>query len=171
MLPHKCDRRERDRRDSGRRVVCRRLGLAADSYNFGPPPVRLLVQLELEYTDGTRDSVVSDESWKATQSPILASEIYDGESYDARLEQNGWDQPSFSDGRWGAVVAAARPEAPLVAQDFQPIRRMRRSSPRRLPIQSRACTFLISARTWSVGRDCMSPARQEPKSKSGLGKS
>ena len=57
--------------------------------------------------DGTRDSVLSDESWKATQSPILASEIYNGENYDARLEQKGWDQPSFSDARWGAVVAAA----------------------------------------------------------------
>ena len=39
-------------------------------YNFGPPPVRLLVQLEVEYSDGTRDSVLSDETWKATQSPI-----------------------------------------------------------------------------------------------------
>jgi alpha-L-rhamnosidase len=98
------------------------LGWLQTRYNFGPPPVRLLVQLEVEYTDGTHDSVVSDESWKATQSPILASEIYNGENYDARLEQNGWDQPSFSDARWSAVVAAAEPPAPLVAQDFQPIR-------------------------------------------------
>jgi alpha-L-rhamnosidase len=98
------------------------LGWLQTRYNFGPPPVRLLVQLEVEYTDGTRESVVSDESWKAMQSPILASEIYNGENYDARLEQNGWDQPSFSGARWGAVVAAAEPPAPLVAQDFQPIR-------------------------------------------------
>ncbi len=67
------------------------LGWLQTRYNFGPPPVRLLVQLELEYADGTRDSVVSDESWKATQSPILTSEIYNGESYDARLEQNGME--------------------------------------------------------------------------------
>jgi alpha-L-rhamnosidase len=98
------------------------LGWLQTRYNFGPPPVRLLVQLEVDYTDGTRDSVVSDESWKATQSPILASEIYNGESYDARLEQPGWNQPSFSDARWGAVAVAAEPPAPVVAQDFQPIR-------------------------------------------------
>src|SRR5206468_7668969 len=54
--------------------------------------------------------------------PILTSEIYNGESYDARLEQSGWDQPSFSGARWGAVVAVAEPPAPLVAQNFQPIR-------------------------------------------------
>ena len=98
------------------------LGWLQTRYNFGPPPVRLLLQLEIEYSDGTRDSVVSDESWKATQSPILGSEIYNGENYDARLEQKGWDQAGFSDARWGAVGVAADPPAPLVAQDFQPIR-------------------------------------------------
>jgi alpha-L-rhamnosidase len=98
------------------------LGWLQTRFNFGPPPVRLLVQLELEYNDGTRDTVISDESWKATQSPILGSEIYNGENYDARLEQKGWDQAGFSDARWGAVVVAAEPPAPLVAQDFQPIR-------------------------------------------------
>ncbi len=98
------------------------LGWLQTRYNFGPPPVRVLLQLEIEYSDGTRDSVVSDESWKATQSPILGSEIYNGENYDARLEQKGWDQAGFSDARWGAVALAADPPAPLVAQDFQPIR-------------------------------------------------
>ncbi len=91
-------------------------------YNFGPPPVRLLVQLEVEYADGSRDSVLSDESWKAKQSPILESEIYNGENYDARLEQSGWDEPSFSDSRWEAVAVADPPQAGVVAQNFQPIR-------------------------------------------------
>ena len=98
------------------------LGWLQTRFNFGPPPVRLLLQLEIEYSDGSRDSVLSDESWKATQSPILGSEIYNGENYDARLEQKGWDQAEFADARWGAVVVAAEPPAPLVAQDFQPIR-------------------------------------------------
>ncbi len=95
-------------------------------YNFGPPPVRLLVQLEIEYADGSHDSVVSDESWKAAQSPILSSEIYNGENYDARLEESGWDQPSFSESDsdldWNPAVTAPAPPAPLVAQDYQPIR-------------------------------------------------
>ena len=98
------------------------LGWLQTRFNFGPPPVRLLVQLEIEYSDGSRDSVISDESWKATQSPILRSEIYNGENYDARLEQKAWDQAGFSDARWDAVVVAAEPPSPLVAQDFQPIR-------------------------------------------------
>ena len=106
------------------------LGWLQTRYNFGPPPVRLLVQLEVEYTDGSRDSVISDESWKSAQSPILESEIYNGENYDARLEQKGWDQASFSDARWGAVAIAPEPQAPLVAQDYQPIQANETLKPR-----------------------------------------
>jgi len=95
---------------------------AQTRYNFGPPPVRLLVQLEVNYSDGTHDIVVSDESWKAAQSPILLSEIYNGEEYDARLEQPGWDAPGFNDSRWGSAVIAPAPQAALVAQDFPPVR-------------------------------------------------
>jgi alpha-L-rhamnosidase len=98
------------------------LGWLQTPYNFGPPPVRVLVQLEIEYSDGSRDSVLSDESWRAKQSPILESEIYNGENYDARLEPSGWDEPSFSDSRWGAVKVAPTPQVAVVAQNFQPIR-------------------------------------------------
>lgn len=91
-------------------------------YNFGPPPVRLLLQLEIEYVDGSHETIVSDESWKATQSAILASELYNGETYDARLEKSGWDRPSFSDTGWDLAVLAPSPTASLVAQNYQPIR-------------------------------------------------
>ena len=67
-------------------------------------------------------TVLSDESWNAKQSPIIGSEIYNGEIYDARLEQNGWDQASFSGSGWGAVAIAAESPAPVVAQNFQPVR-------------------------------------------------
>ena len=92
-------------------------------YSFGPPPVRVLVQLEIEYEDGTRDRILSDKSWNAAPSPILFSEIYNGESYDGTLKNvNDWSQPSFPDRYWGAVVVEPAPAAPLVAQDFLPIR-------------------------------------------------
>ncbi len=91
-------------------------------YNFGPPPVRLLVQLEIEYSDGSRDTIISDDSWKGAESPILSSDLYNGENYDARLEQPGWDQPRFDDSKWrAAFVEPAPPAAVVVAQDFQPI--------------------------------------------------
>ena len=98
------------------------LGWLQNRYNFGPPPIRMLVQLEIEYNDGSRDSVLSDDSWRVAQSAIVNSDIYNGEAYDARLEQAGWDQPAFSDSRWGHAAVAPRPEVPLVAQNFQPMR-------------------------------------------------
>jgi alpha-L-rhamnosidase len=108
------------------------LGWLQNRYNFGKPPERILSQLEIEYTDGTRESLPTDESWKAAPSAILSSDIYNGESYDARLEKrDGNDAPSPERG-WGRVAIAAAPEASLVAQDFQPIRAHEILSPKRV---------------------------------------
>lgn len=98
------------------------LGWTNLNYDFGPPPVRLLAQLEIEYSDGTRETVSSDDSWKTSVSPILLSEIYDGEDYDARLEQPGWNQTGFNDSQWQPVTIAPTPAAALVGQNFQPVR-------------------------------------------------
>ena len=61
----------------------------------------LLAQLEVEYTDGSVDQVVSDTSWKVTsQGPIVANNEFDGEEYDARKELKGWNTLSFDDSAW-----------------------------------------------------------------------
>ncbi|HDR68480.1 MAG TPA: alpha-L-rhamnosidase, partial [Bacteroidaceae bacterium] len=60
----------------------------------------LLLQLVLTYDDGSTEMVITDNSWKSSHGPILKSEIYDGEIYDARLELTGWDQPGYNDRKW-----------------------------------------------------------------------
>lgn len=80
---------------------------------YGSP--RFLCQLELTYTDGTRQLVVSDESWKASRSPILMNMIFYGEAYDARLEQPGWCSEGFDDSEWEQVVLRKAPEGRMVA--------------------------------------------------------
>ena len=57
----------------------------------------LLAQLDITYTDGSRETIASDAQWKAATSPIQTAEIYGGETYDARLEKTGWDAPGFDD--------------------------------------------------------------------------
>jgi len=74
---------------------------------YGQP--RALVQLNVEYVDGTTDSVVTDTSWTTAPSPITANDIFDGERYDARLEQAGWATPGFDDGDWAAATRAGPP--------------------------------------------------------------
>jgi alpha-L-rhamnosidase len=83
----------------------------------------LLFQLEVDYADGRYETIVSDGSWKSSTGPILLSDIYNGETYDARLEKTGWSAPGFSDGQWGGVMEIAAPAAKLVAPAGPPVRR------------------------------------------------
>ncbi len=70
---------------------------------------RALVQLDIETADGTRQRVCSDAAWRGAWSPITSNCLYDGEDYDARLEQEGWDAPGFDDSAWSAVNLAPGP--------------------------------------------------------------
>ena len=88
---------------------------------FGWP--KLILQLHLEYTDGTTQEVLSDPSWKFTDAgPIRANNEYDGEDYDARQEMPGWSSPRFDDSKWTAASPASAPTGKLCAQDIEPIR-------------------------------------------------
>ncbi|HUK46350.1 MAG TPA: family 78 glycoside hydrolase catalytic domain, partial [Terriglobales bacterium] len=91
-------------------------------YFFQSPPVRLLAQLEIQYSDGSRDTIVSDGSWKTAASPVLHSEIYSGELYDGRDEIADWKKPAFDDSKWAAATVAPDSSAPLVAQVDRPVR-------------------------------------------------
>jgi alpha-L-rhamnosidase len=87
--------------------------------NYGYP--RLLLQLEIEYADGTRQRVVSDEDWKVTaDGPTRINNEYDGEEYDARKEMPGWDKPGFNDARWQKVDLMDSPGGQLHAQMLEP---------------------------------------------------
>ncbi|WP_293789403.1 glycoside hydrolase family 78 protein [uncultured Pedobacter sp.] len=57
----------------------------------------LLMQLEVAYTDGSKETVVTDRTWKTSYGPILAANIYDGETYDARLERKGWNNIGYKE--------------------------------------------------------------------------
>ena len=81
------------------------------------------MQLNLEFEDGTRQSIVSDETWKlTTDGPIRANNEYDGEEYDARLELSGWDRPGFDDSAWEPAQVVAAPAGALTAEMAEPLR-------------------------------------------------
>jgi alpha-L-rhamnosidase len=84
---------------------------------------KLCLQLEVEYTDGTRDEIVSDPSWKLTTAgPIQANNEYDGEEYDARREMPGWNAVGFDDAKWTPAQSNSAPGGKLAAQMMEPIR-------------------------------------------------
>jgi len=98
-----------------------RLGWENKSNHYGDRKAAL-IQLHIRYDDGTEEIIVTDCTWKAATGPILFAEIYDGETYDARLEQEGWSGPAFDDSRWGSVVSLDLPLSNLVAQENVPTR-------------------------------------------------
>lgn len=96
--------------------------------SYGYP--KLLLQIEIEHTDGTAATVVSDESWiLTTDGPIRANNEYDGEIYDARREIPGWDMPGFTAAGWTAARLVEAPKGVMSAEMAEPIRVMERIRP------------------------------------------
>ncbi len=91
-------------------------------YGYEP---HLKAQLELEFEDGKRQTVATDEAWLGSiEGPLRFSGIYEGETYDARKEMDGWDAPGFkADARWTpALIDRAVKAGELVWQRSEPIR-------------------------------------------------
>ncbi len=82
----------------------------------------LLFQLNIELAGGKQISVTSSPSWKAKDGPITSDSVYNGETYDARIETPGWDEPGFDDASWMAAQAMDGPKGIVSAQMMPPIR-------------------------------------------------
>ncbi len=83
--------------------------------HFGFP--KMILQLELTYADGSKQTVVSDDSWKVTaDGPIRANNEFDGEEYDATMEMPGWNATGFDDSKWLQAELVQAPEGKLEAQ-------------------------------------------------------
>ncbi|GCE18531.1 glycoside hydrolase family 78 protein [Dictyobacter kobayashii] len=91
--------------------------------HYGTEP-RLLLQLQIEYSDGSSQTIVSDDSWRGALGPIVFSDFLAGETYDARHELIDWDLPtSITASDWQPVlVEELDPALQLSAQPDQPVR-------------------------------------------------
>lgn len=82
----------------------------------------LRAQLEITFSDGRRQVIVSDRDWKTTDGPTLHDSIYAGERYDARLEPQGWRTAPFTADGWTPAMETGGPRGALVAAAAEPIR-------------------------------------------------
>ncbi|HMP05072.1 MAG TPA: family 78 glycoside hydrolase catalytic domain [Lacipirellulaceae bacterium] len=78
---------------------------------FGP--LRAVLQLELQYDDGSHEVGVSDPTWRVSRGPVTFNDVFGGEDFDARLLQRGWDEPGFDDSAWEPAVELVRPQGAL----------------------------------------------------------
>ena len=86
---------------------------------------QLFLQIVIDYEDGSKDMVITDEGqgWLATEGPMVENHLYNGETYDARLEKKGWDMPCYKAGaEWQEAVKVASPGGALVSQVMEPIK-------------------------------------------------
>ncbi|GAB3925283.1 glycoside hydrolase family 78 protein [Mucilaginibacter myungsuensis] len=77
---------------------------------------KLIFQLEVTYTDGTKQVIASNDSWKTTTGPLLKDGIFSGEQYDARLYLGAWDKPGYNDANWKPAIYVKPPTGALHPQ-------------------------------------------------------
>ncbi len=85
-------------------------------------PCGLIAFLRICYADGTEETVRTDEGWQWAESPVLFSEIYDGERYDARVTPENWQSAKLLD--W--------PKDILIPQEGEAIRETERIAAARI---------------------------------------
>lgn len=96
---------------NGRYLTMREQGM----FGFGLP--RLIAQLQIEYDNGEMVTVVSDDSWQATnKGPVIENNEFDGEKYDARLELGEWTTSSYDAAAWQQAELMEAPKGKLIAQ-------------------------------------------------------
>ncbi len=84
--------------------------------SFGLP--QLITQLEIQYKDGSKKVIISDESWKITvEGPIGSNNEFDGEEYDARKEMPGWNKEGFNESSWYPAEIIKASIGKIVAQE------------------------------------------------------
>jgi alpha-L-rhamnosidase len=94
-----------------------------DKRNIYGNRLGLLAQIVVTYRGGRQETIGSDAAWKSATGPILMSEIYHGETYDARLEKAGWSSPGFAGAGWSGVKVVDQRKDLLVAPAGPPVRR------------------------------------------------
>jgi alpha-L-rhamnosidase len=95
--------------------------------SYGSPC--LWAELAIVLQDGTRQVLTTDENWKCSTGPVLSSNVYAGERYDARREQSGWDKPEFRDDAWHPVTLVPGPGGSLEEQRMPPIKKIEEIRP------------------------------------------
>lgn len=100
-----------------------------DNKNIYGKRLALLFQLAIVYNDGTKETIVSDETWKSSEGEIRYAEIYHGETIDARKEKTGWTKPWFNDAYWENAVFKNYPNDVLVATYNEPVKKHERFKP------------------------------------------
>jgi len=118
-----------------------RIGLPGDSCQYGDK-LALLLQLEVEYSDGSRQWVNSDHNFKSSSGPLVYSDLFIGERYDVGLELGDWHLPAYDDRTWQPALRADYGYANLAAQYGDPLQVVQEIQPAAILVTPRGETVL-----------------------------
>ena len=110
-----------------------RLGFDGGRANYYGDRIGVFAQLEVEYADGTLGHWYSnawDGEWKVSLGPIMRSDLYEGEHFDAREYPQGWSEPGFDDSGWEPVAEVFYDPAQIVNPENAPVRAQGVHAPR-----------------------------------------
>ncbi|MEZ0217133.1 MAG: family 78 glycoside hydrolase catalytic domain [Rariglobus sp.] len=88
---------------------------------YGTTPA-LITKIKITYTDDSDEWFTTNSQWRSAPGPRLSADLQDGEAYDARLEQPGWNTPGFDASHWSPVTIVTADSAKLVPQPDEPVR-------------------------------------------------
>ncbi len=91
--------------------------------------VSLLAQLEVTYIDGSSETIISDNRWRSSTGPILESDLFNGETYNALLEKPGWDNSGFDNNSWNGVEEVDFDMSILTAPIGVPVKKIEEIKP------------------------------------------
>lgn len=83
---------------------------------------KLIMELHVWYTDGSKEVILTDKTWKTSTGASVYNNIYSGERYDARLEKSGWSNPDYDGSTWQQAIETKAPSPLLVAQQVEPVK-------------------------------------------------
>ncbi len=103
--------------------------MATRGQHFYGDRLRLKAQLNARFADGSTAFIPTDDTWKASYGPLQEADFHAGETYDARLEMDGWDRNDFDDGDWKSVIASDTQTAVLEAYPMVTVQQIERIEP------------------------------------------
>jgi alpha-L-rhamnosidase len=106
-----------------------KFGFTNETANYGSQTA-FLGQLEVTFTDGTRQIIATDSTWSTDTGGVRFASIYDGTDFDFNFVQPGWCTPDFDASDWRKATIhpldkstlEPRSAAPVrVIQEFEPV--------------------------------------------------
>ena len=98
----------------------------AEPWGFSSAPwvaqPKAIAQLQVTFADGSQQTILTDDTWKAADGPVVFDDFRIGDVYDATREISGWCDVGFDDAKWNNAAVVPAPKGKLTSELQEPMR-------------------------------------------------